>query len=112
MKIFENIAHTLREQNSKRNAIYEQILSDSKPQSEIELYFSSISKTVEKLNPIEQAKLKIQISQIVSKAELEHLERIQNNINSQQISGLDFLSFEDESTFTTMQIPLDSSNHH
>lgn len=74
MKIFENIAQSFKENNSMRNDLIQKIFSDKKePQSEMELFFLSMCRTVEKFSPLEQATLKMQISQIVSQVELSHL---------------------------------------
>lgn len=73
MRIYESFAKTMRENhNEKMNMI--QQLQDSKSQTELECYFASICKTVEKFPPIEQAKVKLQISQIVSQIEIAQLE--------------------------------------
>lgn len=115
-KIFENIAHTLKENNFKRNELIQKILADSKAQSELELYFGSICKTVERFSLIEQARVKMQISQIVSQAELSHFEKRNFeivNINGNNIlsngSNIETLSFEDGSTFSTIEVPIDHS---
>lgn len=72
----ENIAQSMKENNTKRNEIIQQILADPKPQSELELFFCSICKTVEKFSPIEQARIKMQISQLVSQSEVAQLEKL------------------------------------
>lgn len=72
------IAHALKENGIKRNEIIQQIMEPArKEQTELELFFCSICKTVEKLSPLEQAKLKMQISNLVSHAELSQLENSQ-----------------------------------
>lgn len=90
-KLFEYITSTIKESNLKRNEILQQILVEPKGQTELELYFSSICKTVEKLTPLQQAKIKMQISQIVSQAELAQFENSQRVVSTQ-------LSYETYST--------------
>ncbi|XP_055308526.1 uncharacterized protein LOC129572566 [Sitodiplosis mosellana] len=74
LKFMENIAQTMKENNTKRNEILQHMLTEQKPQSELELFFSSICKTVEKFSPIDQVRVKMQINQMVSETELAILE--------------------------------------
>lgn len=53
MKSMENIAQSMKENGTKRNEILQQILTEPKYQSDLELFFSSICKTVEKFGPID-----------------------------------------------------------
>lgn len=77
MKIFENITHSIKGNNSKRNEVIQKMLNDSRPEAELVLFFSSICKTVSKFSLLEQAKIKMKISQMVSETELAHLERLE-----------------------------------
>lgn len=74
MKLYESFAKTLKDNHSQKMNLINQAIESSKPQTELELYFSSICKTVEKLSPIEQAKIKMHVSNIVSQAELAQLQ--------------------------------------
>lgn len=77
LKLIENIAKSIKENQSKKLEIFQQAVQ---PQSELELFFAAICKTVEKFDPMAKAKLKIEISHIVSQAELDHLNNISNEI--------------------------------
>lgn len=52
------------------------------PQNEMELFFASMCKTVQKFNPLDQAKTKLAISRIVGDMEIANIE------NSIAASGL------------------------
>lgn len=45
-----------------------------KPQNELELFFGSMCKTVEKFDALDQAKIKFEISQIVSQYEMAQIQ--------------------------------------
>lgn len=77
IKIFESIAKDMKENQTKKLDLIQQIIQ---PKTEIDLFFASISKTVEKFSPLEQAKVKISISNIVSEMEISHLENIASTI--------------------------------
>lgn len=77
IKLLENIANTFKESNTKRNDLFQHFMKETKPPTELEVYFNSICLTVDKFDPLEQAKVKMQISQIVSQAELAQLEKSQ-----------------------------------
>lgn len=77
LKIIENIAKTTKENQTKKMEMFHQAVQ---PQSELELFFSSICKTVEKFNDLTKARLKIEISKVVSEEELKHLQNINNQI--------------------------------
>lgn len=79
MKIYESFARTMQENHTAKMNLIQQ-LQDTKSQSELECYFTAICKTVEKFSPIEQAKIKMQISQIVGQAELDQLEHRQSQL--------------------------------
>lgn len=73
-KMYESIAQSIKDNHSKKLDLMQQAIQSNKPQTELELYFMSICKTVEKLSALEQAKIKMQISNIVSQSELAHLQ--------------------------------------
>lgn len=81
MKLFETFAKSLKDNHSQKMCMLQNAMETTKPQTELELYFSSICKTVEKLHPIEQSKIKMQISNIVNQAELAQLQSSQPNLN-------------------------------
>lgn len=72
IKIFETIAKTFSENQSRKLEMFQKAMQ---PQGELELFFASVCKTVEKFSPLEQAKIKMEMSRIVSQSELEHLEK-------------------------------------
>lgn len=71
-RMFENIAKTIKENHNKKIEILEQAM---KPQSDLQLFFASMCKSAEKLDPIEQIKVKMEISRIINNAELSQLEK-------------------------------------
>lgn len=71
MKIFETIAKTIKENHSKKIELINQM---QKPQNELELFFASMCKTVEKFDALDQAKIKFEISQIVSQYEMAQIQ--------------------------------------
>lgn len=75
MRFFESISKSLEENQSKKFELIQQVM---RPQSDLELFFASMCKTVEKFDLIEQAKIKIEVSRIVSNSELAHLEKANN----------------------------------
>lgn len=93
-KNFETFTKTIRDNQSKKLEMFEKVL---KPQTELELFFASMCKTCEKFNPIEQAKIKMEVSRLVSQMEMEHL---QNNIanNEDTLYG----------TYSIESIPIDN----
>lgn len=91
-KMLENIAQSMKENSSKRNELIEKLLSGSQRSSELELFFSSICKTVERLCWIDQARLKLKISQLVNEAEMAHIEKLELGTSTQ-------MAFLDGSTF-------------
>lgn len=116
MKIYETLAKTLNETHSQKLNLIHQAIESTKSQSELELYFSSICKTVEKLSPIDQAQIKLQISNIVSQAELAQLRSTtsyQNTFGNGQASQpnnyYSVPSRNDYLTASTDYCPTDSS---
>lgn len=73
IKIFESIAKTFKDNQTKKFEIFQQAM---RPQTELELFFASMCKTVEKLGPVEQARVKFEISRIVGNAEIDNLQRM------------------------------------
>lgn len=73
MKHFNTFVSEMKESQSKKIELLGKIV-DTPAKSELELFFASICKTVEKLTAIEQAKLKMKISTIVSEAEIAFIE--------------------------------------
>lgn len=76
IKLFESLSKTLKENNAKKIEAFQQV---AQPRSEMQLYFGSICKTVEKFTPIDQVKIKIEISRIVSQFELAHFEKMEQS---------------------------------
>lgn len=89
LRIFENIAHSIKENGAKRSEIIQKILSDSKQETELELFFGSICKTVSKFTPFDQAKMKMKIQNLVSETELAHIERMEQDIINKDVQGFD-----------------------
>lgn len=74
IKIYESLAKSMKENHAQKLELFQKTMESTKPQTELELYFSSICKSVEKLDPIEQTRIKMQISQMVGQAELTQLQ--------------------------------------
>lgn len=71
LKVFENMAKDMKESQMKKMEFIQQIVQ---PKTELELFFASACKTVERFTPLEQAKVKMSVSKIVSEMEFSHLE--------------------------------------
>lgn len=104
MKIFENIAHSIKENNSKRNEIIQKMINESKPETELELYFGAICKTVSKFSALEQAKIKMKFNNIVSETEMAYLERIESNIINANFEHFETISIDDGTTYVIKDI--------
>lgn len=90
IRIFENIAQSIKENGTKRSEMIQKILSDSKQETELELFFGSICKTVSKFTPFDQAKMKMRIQNLVSETELAHIERMEQDImNKEDVRSFD-----------------------
>lgn len=76
-KLIETITKEIKENQTKKFDLFQQFTK----QSELELFFSSLCKTVEKFTAIEQAKIKIELSNIVGQHELSHLEKAATSKN-------------------------------
>lgn len=99
MKIFEVITKTLKENNSKKIEMFQKMQADS--QSELELFFSCICKTVEKFSPIEQARVKMQISKTVSQCELARLETYNYAVPMANSTILGTQTYPENTIYTT-----------
>lgn len=69
------------------------------PQSELELFFASACKTVEKFTPLAQAKVKFEVNKIISQAEFDYLQNIPNEtvvytIESNNIANTETIPFD------------------
>lgn len=76
-KLIETITKEIKENQTKKFDLFQQFTK----QSELELFFSSLCKTVEKFTAVEQAKIKIELSNIVGQHELAHLEKAATSKN-------------------------------
>lgn len=61
-------------QNRKINLLEKIVETPTVEKSDLELFFESICKTVQKLPKLSQAKLKMKITEAVNQAEIEHLQ--------------------------------------
>lgn len=52
------------------------------PQTELDLFFASICKTVQKFEPMSQARIKIEINQLIGRYELAHLSNVIYSVNT------------------------------
>lgn len=102
MKILGNISQTFRE-------LVNQVLISKEEQTELDLYFSSICKTVKKLDALEQVKIKMQISQIVNQAELEQLSHSKQN-DASTILGNNSTSNQNNSSSHFMNHSVNQNN--
>lgn len=64
----------MKENHAQKLELLQKSIEPIKQQTDLELFFGSICKSVEKLHPIEQTRIKMQISQIVGQAELAQLQ--------------------------------------
>lgn len=67
------IVNEMKDTQSRKFELLEKIV-DTPEKSELELFFASICMTVQKLTPLEQARTKMDILQIVNRAEIRHIE--------------------------------------
>lgn len=88
-KLYETITKTLNDNHIRKIEIMQQAMQ-TKPTTELDLFFASIGKTMEKLHAIDQAKIKLQISQIVSQYEMALLEE-------HQVADTSMLSYQSHS---------------
>lgn len=104
VKVFESIAKSIKDNHSKKIELFEKVVN--RPHSEIELFFMSISKTVEKFNPIEQTKVKIEISRIVNQLELAHFENMNKISVNSIIETNTGTILKDGETFSIEEMPI------
>lgn len=67
------IVNEMKDTQSRKIELLEKIV-ETPEKSELELFFGSICMTVQKLTPLEQAKTKMKILEIVNKAEIQHIQ--------------------------------------
>lgn len=73
MKMFEILSNDMKQNQMKKMELLHQAIQ---PRNELELFFSSVCKTVEKFTPLDQAKVKSTISRIVSDMEIAHIQNM------------------------------------
>lgn len=78
LRIFKNIANDMKENQNRKVELLQQVMQ---PKTELELFFASICKTVEKFTPLDRAKVKAAISRIVGDMEIANIENT-FNLNS------------------------------
>lgn len=100
IKLFESVANDLKENQNKKMEILHQFVQ---PKTELELFFASLCKTVEKFSPLEQAKVKISVSRIVSETEISNLE---NAMKLQENTLLSQQNLLDGETFSIEELPI------
>lgn len=71
---FENFRKEIQMNQEKKFDLIQKIVQKSPEKSDLELFFNSMFKTVQKFTPKDQAVLKIKIYQIVSEKEMSYLE--------------------------------------
>lgn len=68
----KEIAQQMRNSQTRKLDIIEKMIA-TPPQSDLELFFASMCKTVEKFSPINQAEIKMNVTKLVNEAEILHL---------------------------------------
>lgn len=98
IKIFETIAKTIKENHSRKIDLINQM---QKPQNLLELFFASMCKTVEKFEALDQAKIKLEISQIVSQYEMAQIQAANNSriVHVSTYQHHEYQTSTDESSF-------------
>lgn len=93
-KLFQDIANDMKQNQNRKMELLQQVCM---PRSELELFFASMCKTVEKFTPLDQAKVKSTISRIVGEIEIENLEKkaLEESFH-----------FENGSTFSIESLPI------
>lgn len=69
----------MQKNNDKKLDLIQKIVQKSPEKTDLELFFNSISKTVQKFTPKDQAVLKIKIYQLVSEKEISNLDNTQKS---------------------------------
>lgn len=64
----------IKETQTRKMNLLEKFVEMPQQNSELELFFLSICKTVEKFTPLQQAKIKMSILEIVNKAEILNIQ--------------------------------------
>lgn len=96
-KLFESIAKDMKETQAKKMEIFHQL---NQPKTELELFFASMCKTVEKFSHLNQAKVKISISKVVSEMEISHIESSNNQ------PALKPPNLQDSDSFNIEELPV------
>lgn len=76
---FDNLRRDMQKNNDKKLDLIQKIVQKSPEKTDLELFFNSISKTVQKFTPKDQAVLKIKIYQLVSEKEISNLDNTQKS---------------------------------
>ena len=71
---FEGLRKDMQKNQEKKLDLIEKILQKSPEKTDLDLFFFSISKTVKKFTPKDQALLKMKIHQIISEKEIEYID--------------------------------------
>lgn len=93
MKMLETVTRCIKDNNSKKLEMFQQAIQ---PQTELELYFASICKTVEKFQPMAQAKIKMEINQLIGRYEMEHFSNVIYTINTVDSSEYIMENYDDD----------------
>lgn len=92
MKLIETVTKCIKDNNAKKFEMFQQAI---KPQNELELYFASVCKTVEKFQPMVKAKIKMEINQLISRYELDHFSSVIYSVNTENSNELIVESYGD-----------------
>lgn len=96
-KMYESFAKTMRENHSAKMNLIQQ-LQTPKEQTELERFFASVCKTVERFPALDQVKAKMKISQIVSEMEFAQLSN-QAYIHNQNRNSLSVVTADDGTVY-------------
>lgn len=69
----ETIAQHLKQSQSKKMELLEKMIGTPQEQSDLQLFFASICKTVEKFTALDQATIKMEVTKIVNEMEVMNL---------------------------------------
>lgn len=78
---FEEFRKDMQKNQEKKFDLIQKIIQRSPEKTDLDLFFISISKTVKKFTPKDQALLKMKIHQIVSEQEIAYLDNAPSSTN-------------------------------
>lgn len=77
----------------KRTELLEKLIDQTEPiKSDVDLYFDSLKETMKKFSPVAQIHLKVEMTNLMSKYEMQHLQSFSANSNISFDSGSSYMN--------------------